>query len=188
MKKLIKTIKNHKVFTSVICGVFTLSIVGVIGYQYYKMNNTYKAMEFAQDGIISSEELNQIGEIALGEEVTTPDGQKVVITQDANGNYIVTPVTPGGDTPEPTPTPTPTPTPGHTHTWLAHYTSVHHIDSHKESHTYCTKCHNLYEYRGPCNTCGVATPTTQKVIVITDREWDEPVVDYYYCSECGARQ
>ena len=116
MKKLIKTILNHKLLTSIL-GVCLVAVVGVglgFGLHQIKIANTEKALEMAEDGVLSSEELEQLGEIALGDEVTAPDGSKVVITMDENGNYIVTPVTPdspvnpgGGDTPEPTPTPEP---------------------------------------------------------------------------------
>ena len=189
MKKLINIIKTHKVLSSVIISVCAVGIVGggfAFGIHKANIDNTKKALNFAKDGYVDEVELNQLGEdIVLGEEIVLDDGTVVVVTKDENGNYVTH--TTGGDTPEPTPTPTP----GHTHVWVAHYTSVHHVDSHKESWWHC-KCgaegkngdgsHTAHQNTGCMQSYGNITKN------IVDREWDEQVVDYYYCSECGARQ
>lgn len=208
MKKLIRNIKSHKVVSAVL-GICLVGVIGVgtgFGIHQAKIANTQKALLLAQDGYIDSDELAQLGDdIALGEEVIAPDGSTVVITRDANGNYVTTTVkdSEGQATGEVVPVPAPV---GHSHTWIAHYATreVPHTEvvnhpavTHREGHTICTKCHNNYEYLGPCHTCGYATPTSVVETTVVDKAaWTEYIttstveqyIDYYYCSECGARQ
>lgn len=139
------------------------------------------------------------------------------VVKDAQGNSTgaVVPqnhndsgVTPHSSDPQPQPSPQPAPQ-GHTHTWVAHYATRqvpqtsqvnHPAITHNESHTFCCVCHadvssaTVYNSH-PCNN-GMFN-TTQKIVQIVDQAaWVETIttytneqyVDYYYCSECGARQ
>ena len=207
MKKLIRNIKSHKVVSAVL-GICLVGVIGVgtgFGIHQAKIANTQKALLLAQDGYIDSDELAQLGDdIALGEEIIAPDGSTVVITRDANGNYVTTTVkdSEGQATGEVVPVPAPV---GHSHTWVAHYATreVPHTEvvnhpavTHKESHDYCTKCHGCVDDCGFHRHDGIACSTTCKVITVVDQAaWTEYIttstteqyIDYYYCSECGAR-
>lgn len=164
MKNLIKNIKKHKIGTAIL-GICLVGVIGVgtgFGVHQAKVANTQKALLLAQDGYIDAEELNQLGEdIVLGEEIQAPDGSTVVITKDANGNYVTTTVkdssgnNTGAVVPEPTPTTgggggiIPTPTPTHQHTFIPHYATrqvpqtqevYHPAVTHEESYDACNEC------------------------------------------------
>ena len=185
MKNFLKTVKAHKVLSSVIISVCAVGIVGggfAFGIHQANIDNTKKALNFAKDGYVDEVELNQLGEdIVLGEEIVLDDGTVVVVAKDENGNYVTH--TTGGDTPAPV---------IHTHTWVAHKTTIHHPEiSHKVGHTYCNTCgaivDGLSHSQHGCNG-GHYTTHNGSEKVVDQAAWDQEVIDYYYCSECGARQ
>ena len=201
-----------------ICLVGVIGVGTGFGIHQAKVANTQKALLMAQDGYIDTDELNQLGDdIVLGEEIVAPDGSTVVITKDANGNYqtttvkdssgnstgAVVPVSGGGDNPSPSPAPVI----GHTHSWVAHYATrqipqtqevYHPAVTHTESYDACNVCgRRLNPGEGACHCNGHANGCHGMYEIVVDQPAKteyvttyitEQYVDYYYCSECGARQ
>lgn len=194
MKKLIQNIKSHKIISTVIvvCLICFIGVGTAFGLHQAKIANTQKALLMAKDGYIDSDELNQLGEdIVEGEEIVMDDGTVVVVSKDKNGNYVTNSYESGGNTPTPF---------SHTHTWVAHTTNI--------THPAITERVMISPGGICCNTCGhISTSSSesqehvhatghggthsvsaQYETQIIQPAWTEQIVDYYYCSECGAIQ
>lgn len=218
MKNLVRNIgnlfnKNRKV-SILVCSLVGVLAVG--GVSFGIVNGAKQAamskalLAAAETGIISAEDAQNI---PLNQEIVDPTtGETIVAAMDENGNIVTTVVkdasgaaVPGGEYTPSAPT-------GHTHTWLAHYATrpvTTQVEHPAVTHTERVCVHEAGIY---CNICGFyAGESTADVdhehggwhtdpakyefrTVVDSPAWVETVttqeqyVDYYYCSECGARQ
>ena len=170
------------------------------------VTKTKAALSQLDNGIISAEDAQ---DLELNTELTKDNGEVVVLTQNADGTVTetvvrdasgnntgaVVPTPGGGGGVSPTPSPTPTPV-AHTHTWVPHTTIVHHDAVYQTKwvgHTHCNVCgaivDNVSRNDHPCKNGAYGTYVEDvPVQVLVQEAYNQEVVDYYYCSECGARQ
>lgn len=212
MKNLKMKILNHKIMTSVCCGVIVLLVISVVVCtNMNKYKATDKALEYAEKGYITEEELKDIssnGEIVFDEEIVTPSGETVILSQDENGNIVSTTVKDAqGNTY--TENANETQKTAHSHTWVNHYATKqiqtgtkYVVDQPAQykmvGHTYCKTCHQIVDGMRGIHGCDGGMYCTyesaEKELVQNEIGHMEPVygtteyVDFVYCSGCGIHQ
>lgn len=212
MKNLRAMISNHKIIASVCCTVSVLLVVCVVMCaNSLKFKATDKALEYAEKGYITEEELKDIssnGEIVLGEEIVTPSGETVILSQDENGNIVSTTVkdAQGNTLIEGNNESLDAP---HSHIWVNHYATKqvqsgtrYVVDQQAQykmvGHTYCKTCHQIVDGMRGIHGCDGGMYCTyegaERELVQNEVGHMEPVytnteyVDFIYCSSCGAHK
>lgn len=217
--RLGSVIKRHKVTSGIIIGCLAVCAIGVglIAYNNARMAGTYKALEFADKGYLTEDELKAIeenGGLNYGEEIVDPNtGETYVLSKDENGNVVSTvvkdaqgnstgAVVPSGDngSGQPSGGDNSNPQPAHQHTWVAQYQTVHHDAVTQQvcvspggsccnsCGAICTNASEIEEHTHQTGHGGWHSVAAKYQTQVISPAYDEQVLVGYVCSGCGTHQ